>query len=173
MPVFGIQRYLILVGMALRSHECPQCENVQTDIVPSAQERLDPAEDNPVNPTFLLSVSEGFDDEIVDIFGSAFERRGNRYWCRIAALPTNLTSLPRANFLLNGFWCWVSREREIAISLSEKALAFFAELNPEGRVTPYIAEVSDWSAFPAPNRRAFAELTVATRLNVRSEEIIG
>ena len=38
-----------------------------------AQEWLDPVEDNPVSPTFLLSVSEGFDDEIVDIFGSAFE----------------------------------------------------------------------------------------------------
>src|SRR6478752_10647716 len=95
MRVFGIERHRTIVGMALRSHECPQCENLQTDIVPSAQEWLDPAEDNPVNPTFLLSVGEGFDDEIVDIFGSAFE--------------ANLTSLPRANFSLNGFWFWVSR----------------------------------------------------------------
>ena len=38
MRVFGIERHPELGGMALRSHECPQCENVQTDIVPSAQE---------------------------------------------------------------------------------------------------------------------------------------
>jgi len=54
MRVFGIERHPKLQGMALRSHECPQCENLQTDIVPSAQEWLDPPEENPVNPTFLL-----------------------------------------------------------------------------------------------------------------------
>ena len=73
MRVFGIERHSTLVAMALRSHECPQCENLETDVVPLAHEWLDPADDNPVNPTFLLSASEGFDDEIVDVFGSAFE----------------------------------------------------------------------------------------------------
>src|SRR6476620_3986022 len=73
MRVFGIERHPHLDGMALRSHECPQCENLQTDIVPSAQEWFDRVEDNPGTPTFRLTVSEGFDDEIVDIFGSAFE----------------------------------------------------------------------------------------------------
>src|SRR4029079_8605251 len=70
MRVFGIERHPTLVGVALRSHECPQCENLQTDIVPSAQEWLEPVEDNSFSATFLLSPSEGFDDEIVDIFGS-------------------------------------------------------------------------------------------------------
>jgi len=73
MRVFGIERHPKLHGMALRSHECPQCESLQTDVVPSAQQWLDPVEDNPVSPTFLLSVSEGFDDEIVALVGSAFE----------------------------------------------------------------------------------------------------
>jgi hypothetical protein len=120
MRVFGIERHPHLDGMALRSHECPQCENLQTDIVPSAQEWFDRVEDNPGTPTFRLTVSEGFDDEIVDIFGSASKRHGNHYRRRVADLPTNLKSLPRANFLLNGFWCWVSRGREIAISSSRR-----------------------------------------------------
>ena len=90
MRVFGIERHPTLVGMALRSHECPQCENLQTDIVPSAQEWLDPVEDNPVNPTFLLSLSEGFDDEIVDIFGSAFEAA----WQSLQLSDSRLTHEP-------------------------------------------------------------------------------
>jgi hypothetical protein len=49
MRVFGIERHPKLHGMALRSHECPQCESLQTDVVP-AQEWLDPVEDNPVSP---------------------------------------------------------------------------------------------------------------------------
>ena len=67
MRVFGIERHPTLVGMALRSHECPQCEKLQTDIVPSAQEWLDRGEDNHISPTGRVSLSEGFDDEIVAI----------------------------------------------------------------------------------------------------------
>ena len=90
MRVFGAERHSTIVGMALRSHECPQCENLQTDIVPSAQEWSGPADDNPVSPTFLLSVSEGFDDEIVDIFGSAFEAA----WRSLQVSDSRLTHEP-------------------------------------------------------------------------------
>jgi hypothetical protein len=89
MRVFGIERHPKLDGMALRSHECPQCESLQTDIV-SAQQWFDPIEDNPVSPTFLLSVSEGFDDEIVDIFGSAFEAA----WQSLQVSGSRLTHEP-------------------------------------------------------------------------------
>src|SRR6476619_4253108 len=116
MRVFGIERHATFVGVALRSHECPQCENLQTDMVPSAQEWLDPPEENPVNPTLGLSVGEGFDAEIVDIFGSAFEAA----WQSLQLSDSRLTHEPHIAYtrelLLNGFWCWVSKERGIAIS---------------------------------------------------------
>jgi hypothetical protein len=37
MRVFGIERHGMLEGMALRSHECPHCESLQTDVVPFVQ----------------------------------------------------------------------------------------------------------------------------------------
>jgi hypothetical protein len=133
MRVFGIERHPTLVGMALRSHECPQCENLQTDIVPSAQEWLDPADDNLVNPTFLLSVSEGFDDEIVDIFGSAFEAA----WQSLQVSGSRLTHEPHiaSTRELLAKWTLVlgeqgERDRN---QLVEKALAFLAESNPGAR----------------------------------------
>jgi hypothetical protein len=33
MRVFGIERHETLEGMALRSHECPHCESLQTDVI--------------------------------------------------------------------------------------------------------------------------------------------
>jgi hypothetical protein len=128
MRVFGIERHPSLDGMALRSHECPQCENLQTDIVLSAEEWLDRVEDNPVSPTVRLSVSEGFDDEIVDIFGSAFEA---------AWQSLHLTHEPHiaSTRELLAKWLLVlgkqgERDRN---QLVEKALAFLAESNPEAR----------------------------------------
>ena len=37
MRVFGIERYTTLEGMVLRSHECPHCESLQTDVIPFVQ----------------------------------------------------------------------------------------------------------------------------------------
>jgi len=54
---------------------------------------LDPADDNLVNPTFLLSVSEGFDDESVDVFGSAFEAA----WQSLRVSDSRLTHEHRFN----------------------------------------------------------------------------
>ena len=132
-PNASIERHPKLDGMALRSHECPQCENLQTDIVPSAQEWLDPVDDNPVNPTFLLSVSEGFDDEIVDIFGSAFEAA----WQSLQASGSRLTHEPHIASTRELLAKWIlvlgeqgERDRN---QLVEKALAFLAESNPEAR----------------------------------------
>ena len=160
MQVFGIECQPTLVGMALRSHECPQCENLQTDIVPSAQEWLDAAEDNPVNPTFLLSVSEGFDDEIVDIFGSAFEAA----WQSLQLSDSRLTHEPHVASTRELLAKWIlvlgrqgERDRN---QLVEKALAclhnrILRPVNPTQRkVRP--------GRLPRANRRAFAELTLDT-----------
>ena len=145
MRVFGIERHATFVGVALRSHECPQCENLQTDIVPSAQEWLDPAEDNPVNPTFLLS--EGF--EIVDIFGSAFEAA----WQSLQLSDSRLTHEPHIastrerlakKILLLGRQGVRDRNQ-----LVEKALALLAESNPEARES-YTAESS--AGVPSPRQ---------------------
>ena len=133
MRVFGIERHPTLVGMALRSHECQQCENLQTDIVPSAQEWLGPADNNPVNPTFLLSVGEGFDDEIVDIFGSAFEAA----WQSLQMSDSRLTHEPHIASTRQILAKWIlvlgkqgERDRN---QLVEKALALLAQSNPEAR----------------------------------------
>ena len=131
MRVFGIERHPKLHGMALRSHECPQCESLQTDIVPSAQEWLDPVEDNPVSPTFLLSVSEGFDDEIVDVFGSAFEAA----WQSLQASDSRLTHEPNVastrEDLAKCILVLAKRGERDRNQLVEKALALLAESNPE------------------------------------------
>src|SRR6478752_7992571 len=131
MRVFGLEPHATIVGVAVRSHECPQCENLQTDIVPSAQEWLGPADNNPVNPTFLLSVREGFDDEIVDIFGSAFEAA----WQSLQVSDSRLTHEPHIAYTRELLAKWIlvlgeqgERDRN---QLVEKALAFFAESNPD------------------------------------------
>jgi hypothetical protein len=133
MRVFGIERHATFVGVALRSHECPQCENLQTDVVPSAQEWLDPAEDNLVNPTFLLSVSEGFDDEMVAVFGSAFEAA----WQSLQVSDSHLTHEPHIASTRELLAKWIlvlgkqgERDRN---QLVEKALAQLAQSNPETR----------------------------------------
>ena len=131
MRVFGIECHPTFVGVALRSHECPQCENLQTDMVPSAQEWLDPPEENPVNPTSGLSVGEGFDAEIVDIFGSAFEAA----WQSLQLSDSRLTHEPHIAYTRELLAKWIlvlgeqgERDRN---QLVEKALAFFAESNPD------------------------------------------
>ena len=147
MRVFGIEDHPKLDGMVLRSHECPQCESLQTDIVPSVLESLDPVEDNSVSATFLLSLSEGFDDEIVDIFGSAFEAA----WQSLELSDSRLTHEPHIastrerlakKILLLGKQGVRDRNQ-----LVEKALAFFAESNPEARES-FTAERSAHDAFP-------------------------
>ena len=141
MRVFGIERHSTLVAMALRSHECPQCENLETDVVPLAHEWLDPADDNPVNPTFLLSASEGFDDEIVDVFGSAFEAA----WQSLQVSDSHLTHEPHIASTRELLAKWIlvlgkqgERDRN---QLVEKALALLAQSNPEARES-YTAESS-------------------------------
>jgi len=147
MRVFGIERHPTLLGMALRSHECPQCESLQTDIVPSAQEWSGPADDNPVSPTFLLSVSEGFDDEIVDIFGSAFEAA----WQSLQLSDSRLTHEPHIASTRQILAKWIlvlgkqgERDRN---QLVEKALALLAQSNPEARES-YTAESSTGAPSP-------------------------
>ena len=149
MRVFGIERHATFVGVALRSHECPQCENLQTDIIPSPQEWLDPAEDNPVNPTLGLSVGEGFDAEIVDIFGSAFEAA----WQSLQLSDSRLTHEPHIAYTRELLAKWIlvlgkQGERD-RTQLVEKALAFFAESNPEARDS-FIAESS--AGAPSPRQ---------------------
>ena len=147
MRVFGIERHATSVGVALRSHECPQCENLQTDMVPSAQEWLDPGDDNPVSPIFLLSVSEGFDDEIVDIFGSAFEAA----WQSLQLSDSRLTHEPHIASTRELLAKWIlvlgrqgERDRN---QLVEKALALLAQSNPEARDS-FIAESSTGAPSP-------------------------
>jgi hypothetical protein len=147
MRVFGIESHPTFVGVALRSHECPQCENLQTDIVPFAQEWLDPPEENPVNPTLGLSVGEGFDAEIVDIFGSAFEAA----WQSLQLSDSRLTHEPHIAYTRELLAKWIvvlgeqgERDRN---QLVEKALAFFVESNPEA-CDSFLAESSDRRAFP-------------------------
>jgi hypothetical protein len=91
-----------------------------------------PAEDNPVNPT-LLSVSEGFDDEIVDIFGSAFEAA----WQSLQVSDSRLTHEPHIASTRELLAKWIlvlgkqgERDRN---QLVEKALALLAQSNPEAR----------------------------------------
>ena len=149
MRVFGIECHPTFVGVALRSHHCPQCENLQTDMVPFAQEWLDPADDNPVNPTFLLSVSEGFDDEIVDIFGSAFEAA----WQSLQVSDSRLTHEPHIASTRELLAKWIlvmgrQGERD-RTQLVEKALALLAQSNPEARES-YTAESS--AGVPSPRQ---------------------
>ena len=133
MRVFGIECHPTFVGVALRSHECPQCENLQTDLVPSAQEWLDSPEANPVIPTLGLSVGEGFDAEIVDIFGSAFEAA----WQSLQVSDSRLTHEPHIASTRELLAKWIlvlgmqgERDRD---QLVEKALALLAQSNPEAR----------------------------------------
>src|SRR6476620_1206282 len=149
MRVFGLEPHATIVGVAVRSHECPQCENLQTDIVPSAQEWLGPADNNPVNPTFLLSVREGFDDEIVDIFGSAFEAA----WQSLQVSDSRLTHEPHIAYTRELLAKWIlvlgmqgERDRD---QLVEKALALLAQSNPDARESR-TAESS--TAVPSPRQ---------------------
>jgi hypothetical protein len=106
---------------------------LQTDIVPSAQEWLYPVDDYLVRPAFPLSVSEGFEAA----------------WQSLEASGSRLTHELASTRELLAKWILVlgeqgERDRN---QLVEKALAFFAESNPEARDS-FIAESSDRSAFP-------------------------
>ena len=92
-----------------------------------------PLKDNPVNPTFLLSVSEGFDDEIVDIFGSAFEAA----WQSLQVSDSRLTHQPHIASTRELLAKWIlvlgkqgERDRN---QLVEKALALLAKSARESR----------------------------------------
>jgi hypothetical protein len=131
MRVFGLEPHATFVGVAVRSHECPQCENLQTDMVPSAQEWLDPPEERRL--ALGLSVGKGFDAEIVDLFGSAFEAA----WQSLQLSDSRLTHEPHIAYTRELLAKWIlvlgeqgERDRN---RLVEKALAFFAESNPEAR----------------------------------------
>ena len=90
---------------------------------PLCTRRLDPAEDNPVNPTFLLSVSEGFDDDIVDVFGLAFEAA----WQSLQVSDSSLTHEPHIasmrELLLNRILVLGKQGERNRDQLVEKALA--------------------------------------------------
>jgi hypothetical protein len=80
-----------------------------------------------------LSVSEGFDDEIVAILGSAFEAA----WQSLQLSDSRLTHEPHIAYTRELLAKWIlvlgeqgERDRN---RLVEKALAFFAESNPEAR----------------------------------------
>ena len=172
MRVFGIERHGTFVGVALRSHECPQCESLQTDIVPSAQEWLGPADNNPVNPTFLLSVGEGFDAELVDIFGSAFEAA----WQSLQLSDSRLTHEPHIAYTRELLAKWIlvlgkqgERDRNQFV---EKALALLADSNPKARefltggssALPRSIVETSWNltlASRVPRQRMFASLKLA------------
>ena len=153
MRVFGIERHPSLDGMALRSHECPRCENLQTDIVPSVQEWSDPVEDNSVSATFLLSLSEGFDDEIVDIFGSAFEAA----WQSLQVSDSHLTHEPHIASTRELLAKWIlvlgKQGEKDRTRLAEKALAQLAQSNPEAR--EFAQRKGSAGVLPRANRRAF------------------
>ena len=91
-----------------------------------------------------LSVGEGFDAEIVDLFGSAFEAA----WQSLQLSDSRLTHEPHIAYTRELLAKWIlvlgeqgKRDRN---RLVEKALAFFAESNPEARDS-FIAESSSAS----------------------------
>jgi len=80
-----------------------------------------------------LSVGEGFDAEIVDLFGSAFEAA----WQSLQLSDSRLTHEPHIAYTRELLAKWIlvlgeqgERDRN---QLVEKAVAFFAESNPEAR----------------------------------------
>ena len=104
-------------------------------------------EANPVNPTLGLSVGEGFDAEIVDIFGSAFEAA----WQSLQLSDSRLTHEPHIAYTRELLAKWIlvlgrqgERDRN---QLVEKALALLAQSNPEARES-YTAESSTGAPSP-------------------------
>jgi hypothetical protein len=92
-------------------------------------------------------VGEGFDAEIVDIFGSAFEAA----WQSLQLSDSRLTREPHIAYTRELLAKWIlvlgeqgERDRN---QLVEKALAFFVESNPEA-CDSFLAESSDRRAFP-------------------------
>ena len=60
MRVFGIERHETLDAMALRSHECPNCKSLQTDVIPVAHvESEKPIESEKPKGTSSLAFAEG------------------------------------------------------------------------------------------------------------------
>ena len=149
MRVFGIERHPTLVAWRCAAMSARNVKACRPTSSRYAQEWLDPVEDNPVSPTFLLSVSEGFDDEIVDIFGSAFEAA----WQSLQVSDSRLTHEPHIASTRELLAKWIlvlgkqgERDRN---QLVEKALAFFAESNPEARES-FTAESS--AGAPSPRQ---------------------
>lgn len=145
MRVFGIERHPTLDGMALRSHECPQCESLQTDIVSFAQEWLDRGEDTHITPIGQLSLSQGFDDEIVAVLGSAFEVA----WQSLQVSDSGITHEPHIastrETLAKCILVVARRGERDRNQLVEKALALLAEAGPRESFT---AEGSDTAPSP-------------------------
>jgi hypothetical protein len=154
MRVFGIERHPTLDGMALRSHECPQCESLQTDIVPSAQEWLDPGEDTHITPIAQLSLSEGFDDEIVAILGSAFETAWQSLHVSDSCVTQESHVAPTRELLAKCILVLAKRGERDRNQLVEKALALFAESNPDASLS-FTAESS--ATAPSPRQSHHVE----------------
>jgi hypothetical protein len=94
-------------------------------------------------------VSEGFDDEIVDIFGSAFEAA----WQALQVSDSHLTHEPHVASTRQLLAKWIlvlgrQGERD-RTQLVEKALALLAQSNPEARES-YTAESS--AGVPSPRQ---------------------
>jgi hypothetical protein len=106
---------------------------LQTDIVPSAEEWLDHVEDNPVSQTVRSSLSERFDDEIVDLLGSAFEAA----WRLLQVSGRRLTHEPHIAYtrelLAECILVLGKRGERDRNQLVEKALALLAGSNSDAR----------------------------------------
>jgi hypothetical protein len=130
MRVFGIERHPTLDGMALRSHECSQCESLQTDIVSSAQEWLERGEDTHISPIGRVSLSEGFDDEIVAILGSAFEAAWRSLQVSDSGVTHERHIASTRELLAKCILVFAQRGERDRNQLVEKALALLAESSP-------------------------------------------
>jgi hypothetical protein len=155
MRVFGIEHHPTLDGMALRSHECPQCESLQTDIVPSAQEWLDCGEDTHISLIVQVSLSEGFDDEIVAILGSAFEAAWQSLQVSLQVSGSSVTHepdlAPTRELLAKCILVFAKRGERDRNRLVEKALALFAESNPDASLS-FTSESSATAPSPRQSR---------------------
>jgi hypothetical protein len=130
MRVFGIERHPTLDGMALRSHECPRCESLQTDIISSAQEWLDRGEDTHISPIGQLSLREGFDDQIVAILGSAFEAAWQSLQVSDSGITHEAHIASTRELLAKCILVFAKRGERDRNQLVEKALALLAGSSP-------------------------------------------
>ena len=108
-----------------------------------------PLTDNPVSPTFLLSVSEGFDDEIVDLFGSAFEAA----WQSLQLSDSRLTHEPHVASTRELLAKWIlvlgKQRREGSQSACREGISLACRIK-SGDPSILHSGKFDRGAFPAP-----------------------